>query len=251
MHCERDQSDQERSTNAALAPFVPVPLSLLEHIGRIGARALMVYVFLVRHRNYKTGCCNPSVSLLAREMKVSHDTVQRGISILEAEGFLIRASATGQRNVYEFPGLTTRMDASSSEGTTRMDAAQPDAPVRNDHTQLRSHNKEEQEVFNKTLELQGEVLVPEPQLKYPSRNFQKPTLKEVAEYCRQRGNSVDSQQFLAFYDSNGWKVGRNPMRDWRAAVITWERRGKHGQQPESKQDRILANLSKAKAVYHA
>lgn len=55
---------------------------------------------------YKTGRCNPSVTLLARELSVSHDTVQRAINTLEAEGFLTRVSATGQRNVYDFPGLT-------------------------------------------------------------------------------------------------------------------------------------------------
>ena len=58
-----------------------------------------------------------------------------------------------------------------------------------------------------------------------ARAFVPPTAAEVAAYCRERTNRVDAEAFLAFYESNGWKVGRNPMRDWRAAVRTWERRG--------------------------
>ena len=55
--------------------------------------------------------------------------------------------------------------------------------------------------------------------------FQKPTLEEVADYCIERNNDVNPEQWLDFYTSNGWKVGKNPMKDWKAAVRTWERNG--------------------------
>lgn len=53
--------------------------------------------------------------------------------------------------------------------------------------------------------------------------FTPPTLQEVSEYCLERGNGVDPQRFIDYYTSNGWRVGKNPMRDWKAAVRTWER----------------------------
>lgn len=53
--------------------------------------------------------------------------------------------------------------------------------------------------------------------------FIRPTLDEVTAYCRGRGNRVDAAAFVAHYQSNGWKVGPNPMKDWKAAVRTWER----------------------------
>jgi hypothetical protein len=56
-----------------------------------------------------------------------------------------------------------------------------------------------------------------------TNSFQKPTLQEVADYCRERGNSVDPEAFIAHYESNGWMVGRNKMKNWRQAVITWEK----------------------------
>lgn len=56
------------------------------------------------------------------------------------------------------------------------------------------------------------------------QKFRKPTLEEVKAYCQERGNTVDAQQFLDFYESKGWKVGGEPMKDWKAAVRTWESR---------------------------
>jgi hypothetical protein len=56
--------------------------------------------------------------------------------------------------------------------------------------------------------------------------FAPPSVEEVAEYCHERGNSVDPAQFVDFYASKGWKVGREPMKDWKAAVRTWEQRDK-------------------------
>lgn len=55
--------------------------------------------------------------------------------------------------------------------------------------------------------------------------FIPPTLEEVRAYCQERKNSVDPERWLDHYTSNGWKVGRNPMKDWKAAVRTWERSG--------------------------
>lgn len=56
--------------------------------------------------------------------------------------------------------------------------------------------------------------------------FAPPSLEEVTEYCRERNNNVDPQQFVDFYSSKGWKVGNQPMKDWKACVRTWERREK-------------------------
>ena len=53
-----------------------------------------------------------------------------------------------------------------------------------------------------------------------------PTLEEVKAYCSERGNKVDPERWFDYYTSNGWKVGKNPMKDWKAAVRTWERQDK-------------------------
>lgn len=61
---------------------------------------------------------------------------------------------------------------------------------------------------------------------HPKARFLKPTLEEIREYCLSRNNYVDPERFYDYYEANGWKVGKNPMKDWRAAVRTWESREK-------------------------
>ena len=53
--------------------------------------------------------------------------------------------------------------------------------------------------------------------------FNVPTVEEVKAYCTERRNNVDAEHFVSHYTANGWKVGKNPMKDWKAAVRTWER----------------------------
>ena len=55
------------------------------------------------------------------------------------------------------------------------------------------------------------------------QRFVPPTIEEITAYCRERNNNVDVERFHAYYTANGWKVGKNPMKDWKAAVRTWER----------------------------
>lgn len=55
-----------------------------------------------------------------------------------------------------------------------------------------------------------------------TKRFTKPTLEELELYCIERKNKVDIVKFHNFYESNGWKVGKNPMKDWRACIRTWE-----------------------------
>lgn len=56
-----------------------------------------------------------------------------------------------------------------------------------------------------------------------AKRFIPPTVDEVAVYCQERGNGLDPETFVDFYASKGWMVGKNPMKDWKAAVRTWER----------------------------
>ncbi len=60
--------------------------------------------------------------------------------------------------------------------------------------------------------------------KAPSKKFVKPTVPEVKAYCDERKNNINPEQFIDFYESKGWYVGKNPMKDWKACVRTWEQR---------------------------
>lgn len=72
------------------------------------------------------------------------------------------------------------------------------------------------------------------------KRFEKPTLSEIKEYCIERNNNVDAQHFYDYYESNGWKVGKNSMKNWQATVRTWERSEyrKPNSKKNSKEDAI-------------
>ena len=56
--------------------------------------------------------------------------------------------------------------------------------------------------------------------------FRKPTIQDIQEYCNERNNGINAEAFYDFYESKGWCVGKNKMKDWKACVRTWEQRNK-------------------------
>ena len=87
------------------------------------------------------------------------------------------------------------------------------------------------------LDIEGECEKPHS----PKRKtFTKPTIDEIQDYCIERNNNVNAEHFFDYYESNGWKVGKNSMKDWKAAVRTWERSEyrKPNSKKNSKEDAI-------------
>jgi|9_EtaG_2_1085328.scaffolds.fasta_scaffold00063_7 hypothetical protein len=80
--------------------------------------------------------------------------------------------------------------------------------------------------------------------KAKAKRFVKPTLNDLEHYCIERNNKVDIQKFFNYYESNGWKVGKNPMKDWRAAVRTWEKNTK--EETKSKVEQSLNTWQEAR-----
>lgn len=72
--------------------------------------------------------------------------------------------------------------------------------------------------------------------------FVKPTFEQIAEYCRERGNNVDPQRFFDYYEANGWTQGKGkPIKNWQAAVRTWER-NEYGSQAKSKEQQKTSSI---------
>lgn len=72
------------------------------------------------------------------------------------------------------------------------------------------------------------------------KRFEKPTISDIEQYCIERNNNVNAEHFFDYYESNGWRVGKNSMKDWKAAVRTWERSEyrKPNSKKNSKEDAI-------------
>jgi len=96
-----------------------------------------------------------------------------------------------------------------------------------DRTRTKKDNVRQEKEKEKELEIEKDNR---------KKRFTPPSLNDVTEYCRSRNNHVDPEAFVDFYESKGWKVGNQSMKDWKAAVRTWEKR-EAPKEPEGKSNR--------------
>ena len=80
----------------------------------------------------------------------------------------------------------------------------------------------------KKLTDNNNINIPNNNITYSNKkNFKKPTLEDVKNYCLERNNNIDPEAFIDFYQSKDWMVGKNKMKDWKAAIRTWEKKHKN------------------------
>lgn len=152
-----------------------------------------------------------SISTLQAKTKLSPAGVKRARNQLKQAGVIDFTSRKGNLStIYHFVSL-----AATREPQTEPHA-EPQADLhgeRNNKTRL-----------DKTRLDNGKENIKKKSTR--SKPFVKPTREEVRAYCIERGNDIDPDKFYDYYESNGWMVGKSKMKDWKAAVRTWERNSK-------------------------
>lgn len=88
--------------------------------------------------------------------------------------------------------------------------------------------------YHKSIEYRDKSII-DKDIKEDKR-FKKPTIEEIKEYCIERKNNIDAEQFFNFYESKGWLVGKNSMKDWKASVRTWEKRNQDKKEERNELD---------------
>ena len=194
---------------------------ITEEMVELGLRGNDLIVFATIHgfSQMEQGCFHGSAAYLANVCGVEHRTIQRILKRLTDEGFLKKTDIYKEGVKF----CTYQTSVKLSQGTTfcRRGVRQFAA---GGYDNLPHNNKSDNVVdksTTKNIKIEREDAPASPS---PSRRFTPPTVDEVREYCRSRHNAVNAEAFVAFYTSNGWKVGKNTMKDWKAAVITWEKR---------------------------
>ena len=91
-------------------------------------------------------------------------------------------------------------------------------------TQEEPNSKQTEANRNPMINDKGEMIKEEKKNIKEKSVFKKPTVDEVKAYCQERNNNVDPNAFVDFYSAKGWRVGNQPMKDWKACIRTWERR---------------------------
>lgn len=101
-------------------------------------------------------------------------------------------------------------------------------------------NGEIEKELEKDIEIEKEIHSSAKSTTTKRKRFEKPSISDIKQYCMERNNNIDASQFYDYYESNGWKVGKNSMKDWKAAVRTWERSEyrKSNSKKNSKEDAI-------------
>ena len=142
--------------------------------------------------------------------KESKAAIQSTLKELENSGYLIRTRTQNEKGQFDY---TYDIYEQPRHGEPRTENQFTDNPCTENQPQ---YNTKELNTNNKILNYK--------ERKESAKRFTPPTVEDVSAYCEERKNRVDPERFVDFYTSVGWKVGNKPMKDWKAAVRTWEKR---------------------------
>ena len=140
------------------------------------------------------GKCTASTEYFCRLYEVSRVSIQKWLKILENNNYIKRVNIYRQGSKEILTRIITLVNSPSKEKFT-------------DNTNININNNNLTDSNRKAL-------------------FKKPSINEIRDYCNERGNNIEAEAFIDFYESKDWKIGKNKMKDWKAAVRTCERREK-------------------------
>lgn len=170
----------------------------------------------------RDGYCWATNEYFSNLYQTSDKTITRNLKSLETKGYI--------ELFYELNGAIKKRYITTDKNVLRRTKMSVDegqkCPINN--------------TSNNTKEINNNKLL------FTKKSFKKPTLEEVKSYCEERKNNINAQKFIDYYESNGWKVGRVSMKDWKACIRTWEQRNKEKKDNiSSYQSRRLAEQEKA------
>ena len=177
--------------------YITIQQEMRDVLGLKG-NELLVFAFINGYSQEGQGCYYGSLAHLQEVCGIA--SRQTAIAVLKSlceKGYIIKTE-----QLHPVKMVSYSVCPIIGQGVQKLDMGCP----------KNGHNNKDINIYN-TLSI-----------KEGSTKFQKPTLAEIREYCISRGNKVDPEQFFDFYESKGWKVGNSRMKDWRAAVRTWEKR---------------------------
>ena len=166
--------------------------------------------FIVRGNrvNVKRGQIGRSQQNLAERWKWSRGKVDRFLTEMETEGRIIQQKSrlTTLISIVNFESMYSMIQQTEQQAEQQTEQ-QTDI---NNNNKIKNNNN----IISSNIE----------DRKKPQKRFVPPTLEEVQSYIVEKGYSVDAESFIAFYQSKNWYVGKNKMKDWKAAIVTWEKR---------------------------
>jgi len=165
-----------------------------------------------------------SISGLAIQTGLPERSIMKLTKELKAAGYIQQKNITGNKGTFEGREWIVRETSALQENRTAGKPHCGKTEVRGNHTADAPHCGKSAPIRNNNSK--EITTVKKEQKGRSNKGFTPPTIQQVAEYCQERGNTVDPECFVAHYKAKDWKIGKTQMKDWKAAVITWERRQK-------------------------
>lgn len=184
-----------------------------------------------------------SIRKLSVKWKWNKDKVLKFLRLLESDGMITRNSdkyrtlvTIENYSIYQARKDEEQTPSGTSDGTDN--GTEAGTQYGTQDGQQPATNKNDKNDKNKRINKESNTNVLP---KKSQSNFVPPTVEEVEAYCNERGNGIDAQTFVDFYESKGWMVGKNKMKVWKAAVRTWEneKKKKMNQQQQTAQPKKI------------
>lgn len=209
----------------------------------IGASAISLWYALM-HISNKSGWQEWfTVSIATLELKtgLKRDAVYRARNTLRQNGRLeFRERAGRQCSVYHINEFVSQITTQPATQPAIQPATQPTTQTTIQTATINKPNQTKPENNIPPKSPKGDSGEGKANKK-AKRNVIPPSLQDVEAYCMERNNGIDAEEFIDFYASKGWKVGKEPMRDWEACIRTWERQRKQ-RNPTPSQCRSVENI---------
>ena len=162
------------------------------------------------------GKCTASTQYFCKLYEVSRVSIQKWLKILEDNNYIKRVNIYKPDSKQIEARVITLVNSSIKEKLT------DNNNININNTNLTDSNKK--------------------------ARFKKPSIDQIKSYCKDRNNNIDAEAFIDFYESKDWKIGKNKMKDWKAAVRTWERRETKKPKSMSKLDSQISAWQEAKKL---
>lgn len=195
-----------------------------------GARSLLFFMLSMSDE------WNFSVKALAVQFGVRESTIAARVAELKNKGYIQTRNVRGNDGRFSSSSWDV-FEAPQSDFTEHGKNRVRNLP--NTENTEHGKNRVRKNRIVKNINIKEHQDIKNIKGKEDSVHFIRPTLEQVTQYCQERNNDVDPQRFMDYYTANGWKVGRNSMKDWKAAVRTWEKASKPARHCPPKEKEVV------------
>jgi virulence-associated protein VapD len=216
-----------------------------ENPEKIKPNEVAVYCFAIEHCNrlgWKKKFGFPTTMVMEAVGIKSYSVYRTSLIKLVDYGFIEMVESSRNQYSANIIALKENYKANSEANYEALDKALVKHVSKQHQSTLQSIDSIDKQVYNNTnLQVNNNTTL---------KRFTPPSISDVQSYCIERGNNIEPQKFINYYESIGWKVGKNQMKDWKAAIRNWESRDKAEAKPAQEERKKYRVITDCNLVFH-